>query len=174
MFEDLIIKTRPSLIIEIGSWKGGSAIHMANVCVRHGLDTEIVCVDTWLGGLDAWTIPEWFPLRNGMPFLYEQFVANVFHAGHQDRITPIPTTSHIAARLLALVQVKAELIYVDGSHLEKDVLDDLDGYYPLVARGGVLCGDDWTFPEVRRAVERFFGWRERFINVAEQQWWIQK
>src|SRR5215813_8897239 len=43
-------------ILEIGSWKGASAIHMAQIqqrLGRHG--SEIVCVDTWLGSLEFWT-----------------------------------------------------------------------------------------------------------------------
>ena len=45
-----IEKLRPKRIVEVGSWKGRSAINMARIVRALGLDCEIVCVDTWLGG----------------------------------------------------------------------------------------------------------------------------
>jgi len=47
----LVHVTRPRLIIEVGSWKGGSAIQMGSVVRKRGwgCKTKIVCVDTWLG-----------------------------------------------------------------------------------------------------------------------------
>ena len=54
-FESLIDKTKPNLILEIGTWKGASAINMANICERYKLNTQIICIDTWLGALEFWT-----------------------------------------------------------------------------------------------------------------------
>ena len=51
MMAALIHAISPRLIIEVGSWKGGSAIQMASVVRRRGwgCSTKILCVDTWLG-----------------------------------------------------------------------------------------------------------------------------
>src|SRR5262245_9381175 len=54
IFRTAIEAVRPRTIIELGSWKGLSAIHMAGLCRELGLDTEIVCVDTWLGSPENW------------------------------------------------------------------------------------------------------------------------
>jgi cephalosporin hydroxylase len=55
VFEEVISKVRPDLIIEVGSWLGASAIHMAGLLKKHGLDeSKIVCVDTWLGAVEFW------------------------------------------------------------------------------------------------------------------------
>ena len=91
-----------------------------------------------------------------------------------DRITPIPTTSRIAARLIAQYGVKADLIYIDASHLYEDVQADLREYWPLVAPDGVLCGDDWTWADVRRAVEDFAAERALAVHVEHPQWWIAR
>ncbi len=57
-FEKILAALRPAVIIEVGTWKGGSAIHMAQLSKDLGFPTEIVCVDTWLGSpehvLDKW------------------------------------------------------------------------------------------------------------------------
>ena len=34
-------------------------------------------------------------------------------------------------------------VYIDGDHTYEVVLKDLEFYYPLVKKGGYLCGDDY-------------------------------
>ena len=93
-FRELISQTKPHLIIEVGTWKGASALEMAAVTRDLGLPARIVCVDTWLGALLFWTDqtdPNLYlslKLRHGYPAVYYQFLANVCHKGFQDRIVP--------------------------------------------------------------------------------------
>src|SRR5690606_6142041 len=54
-FGELVEELRPQLILEVGTWKGGSALNLASHVQRLDLDTEIVCIDTWLGALEMWT-----------------------------------------------------------------------------------------------------------------------
>jgi cephalosporin hydroxylase len=54
IFTTLIDELTPALIIEVGSWKGGSAIHMGRLIKERRLDCRIVCIDTWLGSLEHW------------------------------------------------------------------------------------------------------------------------
>jgi len=49
IFEELIKRNEPKRIIEVGSWLGGSAIRMAQICRDLGYDAKIICIDTWLG-----------------------------------------------------------------------------------------------------------------------------
>ena len=41
IFENLITKQKPSVIIEVGTWKGRSAITMANVVKKLNLNCKI-------------------------------------------------------------------------------------------------------------------------------------
>lgn len=50
----LIDILRPKLILEVGTWKGLSAIYMANCIKSLNLETEIVCIDIWLGSPEHW------------------------------------------------------------------------------------------------------------------------
>jgi len=177
IFDALIERIRPELIIEVGTWKGASAIHMAEACKRVGLATQIVCVDTWLGSQEFWydhtDIERYRSLRmrHGYPQTYYQFLSNVVRAGHADQIIPFPTTSLIAARWFARQGVAASLIYLDASHDYDDVLSDMRAYWPLVRPGGVLFGDDrFTFRDVDRALTTFTREIGRDF-VADDRFW---
>ncbi len=181
IFRELLEQIRPKLIIEVGTWKGASAVHMAGVCRQLGLDTTIVCVDTWLGSLEMWqdqtdaTRYGSLRLRHGYPSLYAQFLANVAHEGYQDTIIPFPQTSLIAARWFAWKGVQADLIYLDASHDYDDVLADMRAYWPLVAPGGVLFGDDRnTFQDVDRALITFTREIGRAARADERYWRIAR
>ncbi len=179
-FRELILAVRPQLIVEVGTWKGASAIHMAGLLAEAGMDAQILCVDTWLGALEFWTNPAdaerygSLRLKNGWPQVYFQFLANVCHRGHQTRIIPFPQTSATAALWLRYYGLTAELIYLDGSHEEEDVYGDLLGYWEVVSPGGVLFGDDWAWDGVRLAVERFARERRLKVRFIADKWVLDK
>lgn len=171
IFAELLARHRPRFIIEVGTWKGGSAIHMAQLTREHCPGARIVCVDTWLGARN-FLFPDPYPdvdlqRVNGWPMVYYQFLANVCHTGTQDVIVPFPTTSLIAARFLAAGGYRFDLIYIDGSHDTQDVFHDLESYLPLLAPGGVIFGDDYDMPSVRAAVDAFMQGRERPFRVTD-------
>ncbi len=152
---------RPARVCEVGSWKGRSAIRMALAAKALHLDTEIVCVDTWLGSPEHWLKgdpAEYASLRflNGMPRLYYTFLANVVRAGVTDDITPFPMTSENAAEVFANLGVRFELIYVDAAHEYKPAKRDIAAYYDLLADDGLLIGDDYiSWPGVTQAADEF-------------------
>jgi hypothetical protein len=176
----LIEFIRPSRVIEVGTWKGGSALTMARHLERLWLDAEILCVDTWLGALEMWTDlddPERhgaLRLHHGYPTVYYTFLANVVRAGQQYRVTPFPVPSLTAAQWCALRGVRADLIYLDASHEEEDVYQDLVTWWDIVAPGGILFGDDWSWDGVRLAVQRFA--REYRLAIAHRhdKWELTK
>ena len=160
-FGELIKAVRPALVIEVGTWKGASAVSMADAAASEGLSTTIVCVDTWLGALEFRTDQadaERFralECRHGYPQVYYRFLANVCHRGHQQRIVPFPMDSASAALWFMSHGVKAGLIYIDASHEEEAVYQDLVDYHQLLAPGGRIFGDDWDWAGVRAAVTNF-------------------
>jgi hypothetical protein len=175
-FGELIESVRPSLIIEIGTWKGGSALTMARHLEQLGLDCEILCVDTWLGALEMWTELEdparhgSLRLRHGYPTIYYTFLANITRAAQQHRVTPFPVPSITAAQWCALRGVRADLIYLDGSHEEEDVYQDLVTWWDIVKPRGVLFGDDWSWDGVRLAVQRFAAENRLPVTHRHDKW----
>ena len=158
IFGRLIREVSPNHIIEVGTWLGQSALTMAGHIKSEELHCQITCVDTWLGALEFWTWGKDTPerdllLRHGYPQIYYQFLSNVVHAEAQDVILPLPLPSSIAWK--AITQ-PAQLIYIDGSHEYEDVKADCLSFWNLLADGGIMFGDDYDWPEVRRAVHDVF------------------
>jgi len=78
-------------------------------------------------------------------------------AGCSHAITPFPMTSTNAARIFQERGLQFDLVYIDASHEYHDVMTDLRMWWPLVAPGGVLFGDDFEEPwfEIIRAGMEF-------------------
>jgi predicted O-methyltransferase YrrM len=178
IFKTLIEKIKPSTIIEVGTWKGQSAINMANIIQQNNLNCNIYCVDTWLGALEFWGFACDTPDRNllqknGYPQIYYQFLSNVVHTNTQDIILPFPCTSLIAARFFKNKKISADLIYIDASHDEFDVYHDIKNYYSLLSENGIIFGDDYiTFPGVALAVNKFTEEMNLSLNLTEHNFWI--
>lgn len=168
VFNYVIENFKPQTIIEVGTWKGRSAINMANICKRLGLDTQILCIDTWLGSVEHWThldpnLPT-TALKNGRPILYDQFISNVIHSGLTDYITPFPIDSVNGALTLEKYGVQADFIYIDAGHEYDSVKADLLNYRRLVKKGGILVGDDWFHGPIKQAVADSLGQVETFSH----------
>jgi hypothetical protein len=173
---------KPKLIVEVGSWKGKSAVWWAEQMRDAGIDGAVVCIDTWLGGLDhitrpraaGWELDKYF--KHGYSTLYYQFLANMCHSGVQDWIVPIPTTSTIGARWLQYHNLHPDLIYVDASHDEDDVYDDVKNYWKSLKTGAFMAGDDWctSWHGVICAVNRFSRENNLQPQVGGNTWVMQK
>ena len=149
LFDEVIKKLSPRIIVEVGSWKGTSAIHLAKIIKSLGLPTKIICIDTWLGSPEHFLgdRPEWresLRQEHGYPRLYYTFLANVVRQGMQDVIIPLPTTSESGAFILSRKQVRPDLVYIDGAHEHDSVLRDLRVYWRILADKGIILGDDYA------------------------------
>ncbi len=179
VFRELIELTRPGLILEIGAWKGASAIHMAQTLHELGLTrSKILSIDTWLGSPDCWQpqsgLYKSLRLKNGYPHLYDQFLFNVIESAWTQTIIPFPQTSLGAACWLKKKSLTAPLIYMDGGHEAEEVLSDLKNYYEILSCGGIIFGDDFGDPSggVRQAVEAFARMNRLPFETREDQFWL--
>jgi hypothetical protein len=178
VFAKLISETKPSLIIEVGTWKGQSAINMANFIKKNKYQTKILCIDTWLGALEFWDSLAHTPernllLKNGYPQIYYQFLSNVIHAQVEDIILPFPNTSDTAYRYLINKKIKSELIYIDASHEEEDVYRDVSNYYNMLSFGGIIFGDDYNnWIGVNKSIRKFCQEKNLSFEVLENNYWI--
>lgn len=159
IFDRSIKKIRPKLIIEVGTWKGQSAITMATTLKNNNIAGEIICVDTWLGSAEHWLAEDsrllWFEslnLRYGYPSLYMTFINNVIHSGLQNYITPLPLTSEAAYHVLKKYNVKADLVYIDAAHDYQSVKQDISLYWNLVDNG-IMILDDYSENKSKGVVE---------------------
>lgn len=172
-------ETLPKVIIEVGTWKGQSALNMADACKSINNKATMFCVDTWLGSLEFIdgrnpALTKELKTSHGFPTVYYQFLSNIIHRGHQDMIIPIPQTSRIAAKYFRSKGIKAQLIYIDGSHEYDDVLDDIESYMPILKKDGIIFGDDYGFGDVRQAVGDFFGKNNLQFEVVDGNYWTYR
>lgn len=165
---------KPRLLIEVGTWKGTSAVHFARRMKRHQDDCAVICVDTWLGSREHWQQDEDFAdlmCVNGFPSLYRQFLHNIIVEDLADTIVPLPLASTEAAALFGRLDVKADAVYLDAGHELHSVTADLEGFWPIIKPGGTLMGDDFrpTWPGVVAAVEGFLERHDDEIADYSQQ-----
>ena len=175
VFEEVISTIKPRRIIEVGTWKGGSAIHMANLCKKYlgDDDFEIVCVDTFLGSVEHWDRSSiQMDFVNGRPDIYNKFMTNVIEHKLQNVITPFPVDSTNGALTLNGMGYEADLIYIDAGHDYNSVASDLTHYAPLLRAGGYLIGDDYHWPDIIQAAEDVFG-ADKVINKVAKFVWIR-
>lgn len=143
----IIRRYSPSIIVEVGSWKGLSAHQMSLAAPP---TTLIFCVDHWLGSEEHQ--PGGSAFLPGLDHLYQTFLNNCRHRGLAGRIIPVRSDSLAAAERFP---GKADMIYIDAAHDTKSVYADIKAWTPVLTEDGVLCGDDWSWPTVRKAVEQF-------------------
>ena len=151
-FADILDRSKPKTILEIGSWKGRSAVEMARVAPN----AEIVCVDTWLGAIEFIKPPgdssRCLDRINGWPMVYYTFLSNMIHEGLSDRVTPFPMTSTLAMRQFRNNGFKFDFIYIDGSHETDDVARDIIEAKQIINPNGTICGDDINWPSIQEAL----------------------
>jgi hypothetical protein len=185
LYEPWISKYKPNVVIEVGSFLGYSAIKMAKEVKRLELPTKIICVDTWLGSPEHYFMYKSkkdmrIGYKNGYPTLYQKFVASVIQNEVQDIICPLPFPSSIAYKILEkifkYIDIKADFVYLDGSHEEMDVEFDLYYYYQLLGENGRIWGDDYGWEGVQNAVLNFTKNNNLKARVLQNgvHWFIEK
>jgi predicted O-methyltransferase YrrM len=146
---DLVDQYRPAVTVELGTWKGASAIALARLVRTWG--GVVYCIDTWTGaarGGKAGTV-------SGTPAMLLECATNLVAAGVAPVIRLIPTRTDMAAALWSL---PIDFLYVDADHTKASARADLDGWWPHLRVGGLVAGDDYDsplYPGVREAWDEF-------------------
>ena len=146
IYQELIARLRPDVIVETGTLDGGSALYLASICdlVGHG---EVVTID-----LEAPPAPPEHP-----------------------RITYVRGSSvdeAVVAEVRARTAGKSALVVLDSDHRRDHVLAELHAYADVVPVGGYLIVEDTILnghpinpefgPGPMEAVEAFLAEDRRF------------
>ena len=159
----LMTNRAPRVAIEVGSWLGCSTRFIASHLPEGG---KLYAVDTWRGSPGEVVHME----DPRLPNLYQLFLSNVKHAGLTEVIVPMRMRSLEASRALA---IQADLIYLDASHETENVYQDIIAWHPHLSPGGVLCGDDWSWPSVRKGVNKAADELKCQVLTAQNFWWFE-
>ncbi|MEY4343153.1 MAG: hypothetical protein RL736_949 [Pseudomonadota bacterium] len=126
--------------LEIGSYTGESA----KIFLSYDFIKKLYCIDTWSKHPEL--------TLNSMPFLEAEdlnkvkqiFFTKLDSEIQSGRCVPIEDSSKNA---FEYIDEMFDVIYLDGSHSRKDVLQDLTLWYSKLKFGGFMCGHDFTFDQ---------------------------
>ncbi len=172
----LVSVSGAKIVVDVGVWKGGSTITMANAMRQANIDGVVIAVDTFLGSPEHWSRVDLFERSNGLPDLYWNFLSNVFKAGLTDWVVPMPQTSSTAAAILRRMEIQPAVIHVDAAHEYREVMNDLVDYWSILQDGGYLIGDDYaeTWPGIVKAAGEFSATVGKPLSVEPPKFIIKK
>jgi len=153
------------IVVEIGSWKGGSGETLSKGIEKYCPDTKLFCVDPFdqnyfmsLPGLKVHAEKE---------DIYKIFLK---------RMKKYKYTHH---RMLSVEAAKefedgsVNLVFIDGNHAYEALKADIKAWWPKLAENGIMCGHDYGRGKygVTNAVQESF---KHFSNPAYTIWKTQK
>jgi cephalosporin hydroxylase len=153
VYQEIIVETRPELIVETGTYRGGSAHYLASICDLLGAG-EVVSIDIE-------------PMRADYPK----------HA----RISYLAGRSSTHPEVLADVRARADgrrvLVVLDSDHSQSHVETELAAYAPLVPVGCYLVVEDSNIGQIRedlmpgplQAIETFLAGTDEFVIDRERE-----
>lgn len=166
--EHLLRTKKVKTVIEVGAWLGSSTRHIASVIPEDG---KVYAIDHWQGSIEHQEGNNAY--YKALPYLYQQFLSNVIHAGLTNKIIPLQMSSLEAAQHLSeTLDERPDMVYLDASHDYRSVYEDLCAWYPFVQNYGILCGDDWSWVSVRKAVKQFAKERNLRLKSHGNFWYI--
>lgn len=155
---DYVAATLPDggTFVEVGSWKGKSAIYLAHRLEDIYKGVWVDCVDTFEGDGDT-----------GKRNVYGAFESNK----HEARAGEILVTRETSSLEMAGACEEESLdgIFIDAAHDYESVKADISAWLPKVKPGGFFGGHDIDAPGVKQAVDE-----AGFEYVTQGRCWIKK
>ena len=132
----------PKTIVEVGSFEGRSTIWSLQNLLHHPSST-IYCIDTFQGSVEheAGGSHE----AGAIDVLFDRFMANLGETPGRQKARVMRQPSQRALISLAAEGVRADFVYIDGSHAAADVLFDCVLAFQILRVGGVMICDDYLW-----------------------------
>lgn len=131
--------------IEIGCWEGRSTIAIAQTIAP----TPLIAVDHWQGNVEEGVSRDLAAERD----VYATFARNL------ELLTSGNVQVHRMdwREWMATWEGPIAFMHIDASHDYDSVADCIRAVLPYVVKGGILCGDDYHWDGVYRAVHDLLG-----------------
>jgi hypothetical protein len=169
-----LLPEEPKILLELGSFLGRSVTHVlskypnALVFAADYWDNERLKQDAHYKAMDQRIIAT-YPL-------YETFLVNTWQyrlrVSNQQEfygLVPMRMRTIDAIHLLHSHGITPDFIYVDASHYYNEVKADIEACLDLFPKAA-MCGDDYNFEDVRRAVDEVASQRGFRVTVEGQCW----
>lgn len=165
VFKQLI--NLPNLnFLEIGSWEGQSTCWLLDNILTHST-SKITCIDTFAGGIEHQGTEE-------LSTIEKRFDNNIIKSGNLDKVIKIVGFSQTSLRNLPFNSY--DFIYIDGSHIASDVLEDTILSWRLLKERGIIIFDDYRWEAYKDqplkhpapAIDSFLSIFQDKINIIYQ------
>lgn len=188
---------RPRLFVEVGSFTGRSSVLVGEFLrdrfvptKQHPEPPALLCIDTWLGDMGMTLgayLTEEMDKHHGQPRLYHQWLVNIIASNLTQTVLPLMATSFMGAKILSHKRLKADIIYLDSAHEQRETFFELTAFWGVLAPGGLIVGDDLNWADVMHdaqlfarthgtAVKSFNGCHEQLLNGTDTLcvWYLKK
>lgn len=180
---------KPSFVVEIGSMIGGSAIMMANSARKLGEFPSIVCIDPFSGDVNMWAWEKglienqkwrFIKVKDGRSTIRDRFEGNVIKEKLTHQIIPLEMTSLVGLRLIQRLNREGRLsqlpdcIYLDSAHELGETYLEAKTAFETLSGGGILFGDDWSWPAVKHDISKFAEENSLTITFIGNHWYTKK
>lgn len=162
-----LLNDRQKVIVEIGGWLGLST----RFILEKVKSSTVITIDHWKGSREHHLKGDPHHVRDKLPNLYEQFLANCWE--YRGRLIPLKANSDAGLLELSRHDTIPDLIYIDGSHEYYDVSSDILTSYSLFPSAKII-GDDWAHPPIKRAIISFAKSFKFRINTYGNGWELFK
>ncbi len=172
VLQQIIVETRPELIVETGVYVGGSAMLFASIQEALGIDGKVIAVDVDLS------------------FVHEQGPRATRGSSCSRAAPPIP---EIVSQIRAAAKGKRTMVDLDSDHRAHHVLEELRTYSDLVSPNCYLVVEDSWFggrpvredaiPGPSEALDAWLAeeppfeldrWRERYLLTQNPRGYLRR
>lgn len=176
-----------SLLLEIGAYLGQSSCFMASLLLggsgpQRRAPARFHVIDIW-GPIEmyAWAFAEDLERMRRYGGAQQAWTRHMLDAGALPAVETITHASSIDPRVAArYAERSVHFVYLDTSHREESTTAELTLWWPKIAPGGWLCGDDFCSMHgaareghTARAVDSFFSaggaWRNSSAGGSDAQ-----
>jgi len=156
VLQEIVAETQPDVIVETGTFRGGSALYFASICELLG-SGEVISIDVKPEDPD-----------------YPRHPRIVYLSGR------CSTDPALVEEVRRLIGGRRAMVVLDSDHSEAYVGAELEAYGPVVGLGCYLVVEDTNVDVVRkdlapgplRAVEKFLQRSSEFEVDLEREKWV--
>jgi hypothetical protein len=172
----LFAQNNPVTICECGVLAGKHAMEL----YKNFNCEKLILIDQWVVDYEHYHIIQMLD--------YYQNVINIFADKKNVEINCISSLEYDNSDL------RFDFIYLDDNHTYEHIIKEIPKYWPMLKNGGVLAGDNYEIPGVKKAVDEWYlqylrepnGWgitadlhtapykKAAGSGIDVKEWWIRR
>ncbi len=152
---ELIIETKPKVVVEIGTFKGQSLITQGFALRENNNGGKIYAIDPYKkqyaaeGEIDDKN-KEWWINAIDLNVIHQECMDHVWEHQLDPWVVVIRAASQHCYQLFPH---NIDSLYIDGNHSETCSTRDVENYVPRVKPSGTIWMDDCQWPTTQKALE---------------------